>query len=85
MKCDHPLKELNSALRLVNGYSDPALVGSNVTIICPSGDEDTGNESAAIVVTCMSNGLWSTDPRRIKCASGNQVSVHIIITMHVKE
>ena len=50
---------------LVTGYSDPALVGTNITISCLTGDGDTGN--GAMVLTCMDDGQWDPDPQLIGC------------------
>ena len=49
----------------VSGYSDPASVGTNVTINCVSEDEMTGkNTSVTLNVTCMDDGRWEPDPRQ---------------------
>ena len=67
VKCGYPLKALGDpGNSLVIGYSEPALVGSivTITISCRIGDEETGN-GAAVVLTCMSDGRWSPDPQLI--------------------
>ena len=68
VKCD-PLKELQvDDSALVTGYSDPALVGTNITISCPVGDGHTGN--VTMVLTCMNDGQWDPDPQLIGCGNG---------------
>ena len=45
------------------GYEDPALVGENITFICPIGSTLNGPNSS----TCMGNGEWEPDPREVEC------------------
>ena len=63
--CGYPLtSSVDASSVLVSGYSDPALVGTNITISCPAGDEDTGN--VTMVLTCTNDGQWA-DPQLIRC------------------
>ena len=74
VKCGYPLNmwdESNNSIpaAIVTRYSDPAIVGSNVTITCPSG---AGNETA-VVLTCLSNGRWCPDPQLIGRICGDSL------------
>ena len=65
VKCGYPLtSSIDASSVLVTGYSDPALVGTNITISCPAEDGDTGN--VTMVLTCMDDGQWA-DPQLIGC------------------
>ena len=45
------------------GDDNPALVGANVTFVCPPELVPTG----PITATCMENGEWDSDPRNTEC------------------
>ena len=45
------------------GYSQPAIVGTSVTFVCPSTHVQTGPNTT----TCMRNGEWEPDPRLVEC------------------
>ena len=65
-KCGYPLTSTSDTSSvLVTGYSDPALVGTNITISCPVGDGHTGN--VTMVLTCTNDGQWDPDPQLIGC------------------
>ena len=57
--CDYPVG-LPSAV-MVTDYSEPALVGMNITVIYPSGDTLT-RANSTVVITCMANGQWEPSP-----------------------
>ena len=59
VKCDYPV-DLPSAV-MVTDYSEPALVGSNITLIYPAGDTLT-RANSTVVITCMANGRWKPNP-----------------------
>ena len=59
VKCDYPV-DLPSVV-IVTDHSDPALVGSNITLIYPAGDALT-RANSTIVITCMANGQWEPNP-----------------------
>ena len=66
VKCGYPMtSSIDASSVLVTGYSDPALVGTNISISCLVGDGDTGNE--AMVLMCMDDGQWDPDPQLIGC------------------
>ena len=66
VKCGYPLPSTSDTSSvLVSGYSDPALVGTNITISCLVEDGDTGN--VTMVLTCMDDGQWDPDPQIIGC------------------
>ena len=48
----------------VNGYSDPAFVGTNVTLVCSLPNHVLTGPNATI---CMENGKWQPDPREVRC------------------
>ena len=60
MKCDDLI--LNDSLN-ITGYSQPAIVGSNVTFSCTIGMEQIGPNSTI----CMENGKWEPDPQKVEC------------------
>ena len=66
VKCGYPLDlPADDDEVTVSGYSDPALVGTNITINCVGEDEMTGNStSVTLNVTCMDDGRWEPDPRQ---------------------
>ena len=73
VKCDDPLLNLSSDV-MVSGYTDPALEGTNVTIICPT---VTGSNST-LVITCMEDGLWEPDPRQMWPECAGIYILHVI-------
>lgn len=62
VKCEHPLYQA-SLIEALEFYYYPALVGTNATISCLSGKELVGPS----ILTCMENGKWHPDPRKIEC------------------
>ena len=66
VKCDNVLHLLGSedGSIQVNGYSDPAFVGTNVTLECSLLNHVLTGPNAT---TCMENGKWQPDPREVRC------------------
>ena len=67
VKCENLLHQIGSdagSIR-VNGYSNPPLVGTNVTLECSSPNLVFFGPN---MTTCMGNGEWEPDPGRIKCS-----------------
>ena len=66
VKCDSVLHLLGSedGSIQVNGYSDPAFVGTNVTLECSLLNHVLTGPNAT---TCMGNGKWQPDPREVRC------------------
>ena len=63
VKCEDLLHQLGLDIRL-NGYSDPALEGTSVTLECTSPNLVHMGPN---ITTCMGNGEWEPDPRDVKC------------------
>ena len=63
VKCTSLLHQLGSDIR-INGYSDPASEGANVTLECISPNLVHMGPNVA---TCMVNGKWEPDPREVIC------------------
>ena len=66
VKCDnvrHLLGSEDGSIQ-VNGYSDPAFVGTNVTLECSLLNHVLTGPNATI---CMGNGKWQPDPREVRC------------------
>ena len=61
-----PQVPTDSPVRVVTGYSDPALEGTTVMFSCPTGLTLTGSSMS----TCMEDGEWEPDLREIKCKGG---------------
>ena len=63
VKCESLLHQLRSGIR-VNGYSDIALEGTNITLECslPNLILIGPNETR-----CTGNGKWEPDPREVMC------------------
>ena len=57
------LQSVNASIR-VSDYSDPALVGTNVTFECSSANLVFIGPNMS---RCMGNGEWEPDPREVKC------------------
>ena len=72
VKCNDLL--FNDSLTVM-GYSQPAIVGSYVTFSCPLGMELIGPNST----TCMENGEWEPDPKKLECKGLYNIIVIIII------
>ena len=63
---------------LVTGYSDPALVGTNVTISCFVGDEESRNYTTSTVLMCVNDGQWDPDPLLINyCDRGILIPIAV--------
>ena len=71
VKCIYPLHQaamIEDSVRVVVDR-DPALEGTNITFSCSSGLVLTGPNRT----TCMDNGLWEPDPRKVSCKGEKQV------------
>ena len=66
VKCDNVLHLLGpeDGSIQVNGYSDPAFVGTNVTLECSLLNHVLTGPNAT---TCMENRKWQPDPREVRC------------------
>ena len=59
--CGNPVADVTDEnVRLISGYSEPAVNGSTVTITCLPGTELKN-------ATCMDNGTWIP---QIRCSGG---------------
>ena len=68
VKCGYPLDLPSGLVRdstLVQGYVDPALVGTTVNISCPYGN--VLSESDTTATTCTENAEWEPDPTGMRC------------------
>ena len=61
--CGYPFENEDSNFRIVSGYSDLGIEGSNVSIRCPPGLVLNGRST----LVCMENGEWEPDPREVEC------------------
>ena len=83
MKCENLLRQIgpDAGTIRVNGYSDPALVGTNVTLECSSPNLVFFGPNRT---TCMRNGEWEPDPGGIKC-SGKLSNIIVCITCGIHD
>ena len=68
MICDHPFHENasvdnNSRSIIIKGYTEPALEGTSLSFECYHSDILIGPNST----TCMGNGEWEPDPKKVAC------------------
>ena len=74
VKCENLLCQIGSddgTIR-IHGYSDPALVRTDVTLECSSPNLVFFGPNRT---TCMGNGEWEPDPGEVKCV-GNYKSFY---------
>ena len=64
------------------GYSSPALVGTNVTLSCPSGNDSNlleSNSTSIVVLTCMDNDTWNLQPGQNWTCTSKYIYIYIYI------
>ena len=62
VKCDYPI-HLHDNLVITSTDNQPALLGTNLTLSCPTKLVLVGPN----ISTCMENGEWEPDPKEVKC------------------
>jgi hypothetical protein len=77
--CGHPFQDrvsVDNDFAIIEGYMDPALEGTVLSFDCPPHYHLIGPNTA----TCMENGEWEPDPRKVECKGIMLCYTIVIIT-----
>ena len=73
-KCSYPNTNNASWTITVMGYSEPALVGTNISLTCPSGMVLNGPNTAM----CTEGGQWEPNIRNVFCQGTIYCMIHFV-------
>ena len=78
MNCQDPGAQVGDSVAVM-GHLKPAMKGAYVSYICPRGLTLTGPRRS----TCMGNGNWEPDPRKVEC-KGERNTIIIIYFLKIQ-